>query len=126
VAVGLAREVQLAPPPYDEIADALVELGWERENPVLIAGGAHELSYLGSAYAVRGPVSWYLPGHPRLVLADESDCLLFYALLPGEPLRPTAVSTRVAGVDLFQAPCSPFLQGFTQGRDGAFLFETER
>ena len=43
VASGLAREVELAPPPYDEIADALVELGWEEDADELVSitGGAH-------------------------------------------------------------------------------------
>ena len=119
VAAGLAREIQLAPPPYDEIADALVELGWEEEADefVSITGGAHELSYLGSAYAIRGPVSWYLPGHPRLVLDDGEGCGHVFVVAPGSPDLPVQVDG--IGVDRV------FCTGFSPA-PGAFLFKTER
>ena len=119
VAAGLAREIQLAPPPYDEVADALVELGWEEEADefVSITGGAHELSYLGSAYAIRGPVSWYLPGHPRLVLDDGEGCGHVFVVAPGSPDLPVQVDG--IGVDRV------FCTGFSPA-PGAFLFKTER
>jgi Dolichyl-phosphate-mannose-protein mannosyltransferase len=119
VAGGLAREIELAPPPYDEIADALVELGWEEEaeEVVSISGGAHELSYLGSAYAIRGPVSWYLPGHPRLVLDEGEGCGRVFIVSPGSPDLPVQVDEtgvgRVFCVDFSLEP-------------GAFLFKAER
>jgi 4-amino-4-deoxy-L-arabinose transferase-like glycosyltransferase len=119
VAGGLAREVQLAPPPYDEIADALVELGWEEEADELVSitGGAHELSYLGSAYAIRGPVSWYLPGHPRLVLDDGEGCGHVFVVSPGSPDLPIQVDGTGVG-RVFCVEFSPL--------PGAFLFKTER
>jgi 4-amino-4-deoxy-L-arabinose transferase-like glycosyltransferase len=118
VAGGLAREAQLAPPPYDEVADALVELGWEEEDGyVSIAGGAHELSYLGSAYAIRGPVSWYLPGHPRLVLDDGEGCGHVFVVSPGSPDLPVQVD----GIGVGRVWCVEFSLG-----PGAFLFAPER
>ena len=120
VAAGLAREVQLAPPPYDEVADALVELGWKEEADefVSITGGAHELSYLGSAYAIRGPVSWYLPGHPSLVLDDGEGCGHVFVVAPGSPgpARPGRCGSASTGSS---APAS-------RPAPGAFLFKTER
>ena len=119
VAGGLVREVQLAPPPYDEIADALVELGWEEEADgfVSITGGAHELSYLGSAYAIRGPVSWYLPGHPRLVLDDGEGCGHVFVVSPGSPDLPVQVD----GIGVGRVFCT----GLSLD-PGAFLFRAQR
>lgn len=117
VAGGLAREIQLAPPPYDEIAEALVEAGWQEDDTVAISGGVHELSYLGSAYAVRGPVSWYLPGHPRLVQADGS-CEWLSIIGPSVPV-PEA--TQVDGVEVARASC-----GDVTVPRGTFFFEVER
>jgi 4-amino-4-deoxy-L-arabinose transferase-like glycosyltransferase len=119
VAGGLAREVELAPPPYDEIADALVDLGWEEEADefVSITGGAHELSYLGSAYAIRGPVSWYLPGHPRLVLDDGEGCGQVFVVSPASPDLPIHVD----GIGVGRGFCT----GLSPG-PGAFLFRAQR
>jgi hypothetical protein len=114
---GLARERQLAPPPYDEVADALVELGWQEDGLVSITGGAHELSYLGSAYAVRGPVSWYLPGHPRLVLDDGEGCGHVFVVSPGSPDLPVQVD----GIGVGRVFCT----GLTL-EPGAFLFRAQR
>ena len=110
IAAGLAREVQLAPPPYDEAADALVALGWQEGDQVAFFGGAHELSYLGSAYAVRGPVSWYLPGHPQLVLSEGRPCERAFAVEPGP----------ADGLDVARLPCPPDLAEIR--REGGFLF----
>jgi Dolichyl-phosphate-mannose-protein mannosyltransferase len=70
--VGLVQERTLRPPPYEDYADALAALGWTPADPVYFRGGAHRLSYLGSAYALRSPIGWYLPGHPFLRLTEES------------------------------------------------------
>jgi hypothetical protein len=70
--LGLAQERTLRPPPYETYADALVTAGWTPTDPVYVRGGAHRLSFLGSAYALRSPIGWYLPDHPFLHLADES------------------------------------------------------
>ncbi len=119
VAGGLAREVELAPPPYDEIADALVELGWEEDADELVSitGGAHELSYLGSAYAIRGPVSWYLPGHPSLVLDDGEGCGHVFVVSPGSPDLPVQVD----GIGVGRVFCT----GLSL-EPGAFLFRAQR
>jgi hypothetical protein len=119
VAGGLARELELAPPPYDEVADALVELGWDEDADELVSitGGAHELSYLGSAYAVRGPVSWYLPGHPQLVLDEGEGCGHVFVVSPGSPDLPVQVD----GIGVGRVFCA----GFSPA-PGAFLFRAER
>jgi dolichyl-phosphate-mannose-protein mannosyltransferase len=126
VAGGLAREIQLAPPPYHEIADELVEFGWD-DDPVAIFGGVHELSYLGSAYAVRGPVGWYLPGHPQLVLSQGGDCEATLGI--GSPEPPSEdvhlIGEVEAGLALNQFNCPAVendLPRFMR-RHGGFLFE---
>ena len=125
VAGGLAREAQLAPPPYDELADALVELGWSPDGQVAIFGGAHELTYLGTAYAIRGPVSWYLPGRPRLELADGQACERAFAVAP--PGRAASMVERaedvraVEDVTVARIPCEDDLPASVRSERG-FLF----
>jgi len=129
VAGGLAREAQLAPPPYDELADALVELGWSPRSQVAIFGGAHELSYLGTAYAIRGPVSWYLPGRPRLELADGQACERAFVVAPpgrGAGLVEHAEDSRtVDDVTVARVSCSPDLPARVRSEHG-FLFVPAR
>jgi hypothetical protein len=125
VAGGLAREVQLAPPPYDEIADALVDVGWSPSGQVAIFGGAHELSYLGTAYAIRGPVSWYLPGRPRLELADGQACEQAFVIAPagrGRHIVERAEdASTVDEVIVARIPCGDDLQERVDAARG-FLF----
>lgn len=127
VAGGLAREAQLSPPPYDELADALVEVGWSPRAQVAIFGGAHELTYLGTAYAIRGPVSWYLPGRPRLELADGQACEQAFAIAPagrGRAVVELAEDARtVDGVVVARIPCDDDLQERANAGHG-FLFVT--
>ena len=70
--VGLVQERTLRPPPYDAFAERLRQEGWRPSDYVYIVGGAHRLSYLGSSYALRSPIGWYLPGHPFLALVDPA------------------------------------------------------
>ena len=127
VAAGLVREYRLAPPAYDRIADELVELGWRPDAQLAVYGGAHELSYLGSAYAIRGPVSWYLPGRPRLVLYDSEPhpCERAFAVAP--PGRGARVVERaeeartVDGLTVARVPCAEDLRRRV-GRSAGFLF----
>jgi Dolichyl-phosphate-mannose-protein mannosyltransferase len=121
VAGGLAREQELAPPPYDEVADDLVQLGWRDGDPVAFFGGLHELSYLGSAYAVRGPVSWYLPGHPQLVLWNGEPCdQAFTVGRRGQPIE-DLYTMRTDGIAVGRLACPA---GFDQlvRDEGGFLF----
>jgi hypothetical protein len=122
---GLVREAQLAPPAYDDMAGALVELGWRPTDQVAIFGGAHELSYLGTPYAIRGPVSWYLPGRPRLELADGRACERAFVIAPpgrGVALVERADETRaVDDVTVARARCSPELPALVRA-DRGFLF----
>jgi hypothetical protein len=74
LALGLTQEWTLRPPPYEEYAGRLRAAGVERGSLVYVVGGAHDLSYLGSAYALRSPIAWYLPGHPELRLAEPPAC----------------------------------------------------
>jgi hypothetical protein len=125
VAGGLVREAQLAPRPYDELADALVDVGWSPRGQVAIFGGAHELSYLGTAYAIRGPVSWYLPGRPRLELAAGQACDRAFVVAPpghGRRLVERAEEARtVEDVIVARIPCGDDLQERVNAERG-FLF----
>jgi hypothetical protein len=122
---GLAREAQLAPPPYDELADALVGLGWDRGSQTAIFGGAHELSYLGTAYAIRGPVSWYLPGRPRLELADGQPCEQAFVIAPpgrgGLVVEQAEDALTVDDVVVARIPCRDDLQERVNAA-GGYLF----
>jgi Dolichyl-phosphate-mannose-protein mannosyltransferase len=89
---GLAREYTLAPPAYDRMAEELVREGWKLGDAVAVYGGAHEHLQLGSAYALRSPVAWYLPGRPflRLPEGEGGACERAWALglderVPGQP-----------------------------------------
>jgi hypothetical protein len=125
VAGGLVRDAQLAPPPYDELADALVDVGWSASGQVAIFGGAHELSYLGTAYAIRGPVSWYLPGRPRLELADGQACEQAFVIAPagrGRHIVERAEdASTVDEVIVARIPCGDDLQERVDAAHG-FLF----
>jgi 4-amino-4-deoxy-L-arabinose transferase-like glycosyltransferase len=127
VCAGLVREAQLSPPPYDELAHALVAVGWEPDAQVAIFGGAHELSYLGTAYAVRGPVSWYLPGRPRLELVDGQPCERAFVVAPpgrARSLLAGAEETRtVDDVAVARIPCADDL-GRRVDAERGFLFVT--
>ncbi|HEY7197527.1 MAG TPA: glycosyltransferase family 39 protein [Gaiellaceae bacterium] len=90
--LGLVQEWTLRPPPYDRFADELAAAGWSGSDPVYVLGGAHRLSYLGSSYALRSPIGWYLPGRPMLRLADApTDCDRPVFVVDGAA-RPVAVS----------------------------------
>lgn len=86
-AAGLAHEYTLAPPPYDRMADVLDRAGWRLGDPVAVYGGAHEHLQLGSAYALRSPVAWYLPGHPFLRLPKDGPASCERAWLLGPDNR---------------------------------------
>lgn len=127
VVAGLVREHRLAPPAYDRIADELVELGWRPGGQLALYGGAHELSYLGSAYALRGPVTWYLPGRPTFVLYDRAPqpCERAFAVAPpGRGLRVVERAEEVRKVDgltVARVPCADDLRRRV-GRSAGFLF----
>lgn len=125
VVAGLARERELAPPAYDEVADALVELGWERGDSVAIVGQAHELTYLGTPFAIRGPVSWYLPGHPRLVVASDEPCRQAFAIArPAQDaglLEEARDSVTVEEITVARIPCADDLAERIEADDG-FVF----
>jgi hypothetical protein len=72
--LGLVQERTLRPPPYDAYAERVLAAGWRPAELVYIRGGAHELFSLGSSYALRGPIGWYLPGRPRLLEIDPPAC----------------------------------------------------
>jgi hypothetical protein len=70
--LGLVQERTLRPPPYETYAEELDAAGWKPADPIYVRGGAHRLSFLGDAYALRSPIGWYLPGHPFLRSAEAS------------------------------------------------------
>ncbi len=71
---GLVQERTLRPPDYESAADRLHAAGLRPGDAVYVIGGAHHLSFLGDSYALRSPIGWYLPGHPRLLPIDQPDC----------------------------------------------------
>jgi MFS family permease len=91
--LGLVQERTLRPPPYDAYADRVLAAGWRPGEPVYVRGGAHRLFSLGSSYALRSSIGWYLPGRPRLLEVDEPDCQT--AILVDGTARPVRVE-RVA------------------------------
>lgn len=62
-AAGYVRGNRVEPVAYDRIAAALVAEGWRPSDPIVVDGGL---------YALWGPLEWYLPHRPRLVLAGTS------------------------------------------------------
>ena len=128
-AVAVATLVASLPRWAGPDAGALVEVGWSPEAQVAIFGGAHELTYLGTAYAIRGPVSWYLPGRPRLELAARQECEQAFVVAPrgrGTGLVERADDARtVDDVTVARIPCSTDLPGRVRA-DGGFLFVARR
>jgi hypothetical protein len=57
--VGYARASRVPPVAYDRIAAALLTAGWQPDNPIVV----HR-----NVYALWGPLEWYLPNRPTLVL----------------------------------------------------------
>ena len=58
--------------PYDDVSEALVELGWTRADPIV----------LFAPYPQSIPIGWYLPDHPRLALAEPGaeECRALYVV----------------------------------------------
>jgi hypothetical protein len=80
--------------PYDRAADALVAEGWQRGDPIEV---------VGDFFAFRSPLEWYLPGRPKLTLAEPSNgtCASIYAVVAGPAnqrrVRPLLASERKVG-----------------------------
>jgi len=53
------RAARVPPVAYDRIAAALVTAGWQPDDPIVVRG---------NVYALWGPLEWYLPNRPVLVL----------------------------------------------------------
>jgi hypothetical protein len=130
-AAGFAHERTLGPPDYDRLADALVAEGWRFGDPVAVFGGAHEHVQLGSAYALRSPVAWYLPGRPFLRLPREEDaaCDDAFVLAPqGRAegvLDPGDEGRTVDRVRVVRTPCEPGLAQRVE-EDGGYWFVPTR
>jgi hypothetical protein len=130
-AAGLVHERTLAPPEYDRIAGALVAGGWRFGDPVAVFGGAHEHVQLGSAYALRSPVAWYLPGHPflRLPREEAAGCDDAFVLAPPgraeSVLGPGDEGLTVDGVRIVRTRCEPGLAERVE-EDGGYWFVPTR
>jgi Dolichyl-phosphate-mannose-protein mannosyltransferase len=130
VTAGLAYERTLAPPDYEALAGALVAEGWTFGNPVAVYGGAHEHLQLGSAYALRSPVAWYLPGRPflRLPREEAAPCGEAYVLAPsgraGRLVRAGGVDAAVDGVGVTRIPCEPGLPERVEADGGVWFVPT--
>jgi hypothetical protein len=59
LAIGFVRATRVAPVAYDDVAAALVAEGWQPGDPIVV---------YGNVYALWGPLEWYLPEQPTLVL----------------------------------------------------------
>jgi len=57
--IGCVRATRVAPVAYDHVAASLVAEGWRPGDPIVVDG---------NVYALWGPLEWYLPGRPALVL----------------------------------------------------------
>jgi MFS family permease len=95
--LGLAQERTLRPLPYDAYADRVLAAGWEHPDPLYVRGGAHRLHSLGSAFALRSPIGWYLPGRPRLLEIEPPECRT--AVLVDGTARPVRIE-RVSCAEL--------------------------
>jgi hypothetical protein len=113
------------------MADRLVAEGWRFGDPVAVYGGAHELLQLGSAYALRSPVAWYLPGRPFLRLPREEEGACGEAFVLAPPGRAEAVlggrneSEAVDGVRIARIPCEPGLPERVRAGGGVWFVPTE-
>lgn len=129
-AAGLVHERSLAPPDYDRLADALVAEGWRFEDPVAVYGGAHEHIQLGSAYALRSPVAWYLPGRPflRLPPDEAGDCDDAFVLAPSGRAESVVGSDddgrTVDGVRVVRTRCDPGLAEHVEAGGGYWFVPT--
>ncbi|HEY7004764.1 MAG TPA: glycosyltransferase family 39 protein [Gaiellaceae bacterium] len=106
---GAVHESRLAPPPYDRVAASLVALGWKDGDRLAIFPDPDRPSYLGSIYGFRGPVGWYLPGHPEPRLSAGGPCVRAFAVVPGSvPPSRGNVEERatVDGVNVLRVSCS--------------------
>lgn len=63
VVVGFVRANRVHPVAYDRIAAALVAEGWQPRDPIVVDG---------NVYALWGPLEWYLPHRPVLVLGSTA------------------------------------------------------
>lgn len=103
VGVGWWIEASLPPPPYRQIARALVAQGWKPADPI----GVH-----GNFFSIRAPLEWYLPRSPLLDVSTPTKkaCAAVFVVTRadgravvtrvrrGEPLRDvTLLATRAAG-----------------------------
>jgi hypothetical protein len=129
---GLAHEYTLAPPDYEDMAEALVAEGWTLADPVAVYGGAHEHLQFGSAYALRSPVAWYLPGRPflRLPRGEAAACGDAYVLAPrgraDAVVSPGGGHARVDGVGVTRIPCEPGLPERVEAGGGVWFVPTRQ
>ena len=58
--------------PYDDVGDALVEMGWTPEAPLVLHGASDKA----------GRISWNLPGHPSFILSrpGSGECEHIYVV----------------------------------------------
>ena len=71
---------------YDRVADALVDVGWTADEPVVVDWRGIGR---GTGISLATPVSWYLPESPNLIRAPaRQDCATTYALVRVSMLGP--------------------------------------
>jgi hypothetical protein len=116
VVVGYAHKSGRIIPDYDLVAAALVQEGWQEQDPILVFGPPYQLLH---------PLDWYLPGS-RLEVANWNGkpCARVYvigvggrgrALTAGIPTR------RVRRIVIGRLPYRPDLAAQARRRDGRLL-----
>ncbi|HTS74381.1 MAG TPA: hypothetical protein VMG74_11780 [Gaiellaceae bacterium] len=76
--------------PYDRAAHTLVSDGWRPGDPIVV---------FGDFFAFRSPLEWYLPGRPKLTLAEPSangTCAAIFLVAAG-PANQRLAYQRLAG-----------------------------
>ena len=113
---GFVRSNRVAPVPYDRIAAALVAEGWRAPAPIAV---------YGNVYALWGPLEWYLPGQPVLVLAAAERVRPSFVIVPGGA-RSAAVVRHAAAVRVVRQTLVARIDGAAPPRGSAVLVEQSR
>lgn len=103
-------------PDYDLVAAALVEEGWQEQDPILVFGPPYQLLH---------PLDWYLPGE-RLEVADWSGraCARVFVISVGgrgRALTAGVATRRVRRIVVARLPYQPELAGEARRREGRLL-----
>ena len=116
VVVGFLDTNGRVVPDYDLVAAALVQEGWQEQDPILVFGSPYEFLH---------PLDWYLPGN-RLELASWSGapCARVFVVSVGgrgRALTAGVETRRVRRIVIARLPYRPELAGEARRRQGRLL-----